>query len=46
MESSGKEGEVNISGSTFELVKDKFTCSHRGKIQTKNKGEVDMYFVS
>jgi adenylate cyclase len=46
MESHGKEGEVNISGSTFELVKDKFTCSHRGKIQTKNKGEVDMYFVS
>jgi adenylate cyclase len=46
MESSGKEGEVNISGSTFELVKDKFTCTHRGKIQTKNKGEVDMYFVS
>ena len=46
MESSGKEGEVNISGSTFELVKDKFTCSHRGKIMTKNKGEVDMYFVN
>jgi adenylate cyclase len=46
MESSGKEGEVNISGSTYELVKDKFTCSHRGKIETKNKGEVDMYFVS
>jgi adenylate cyclase len=45
MESSGKEGEVNISGSTYELVKDKFTCSHRGKIITKNKGEVDMYFV-
>ncbi len=45
MESSGKEGEVNISGSTYELIKDKFTCSHRGKIQTKNKGEVDMYFV-
>ncbi len=45
MESSGKEGEVNISGSTYELIKDKFTCTHRGKIQTKNKGEVDMYFV-
>ncbi len=46
MESSGEAGKVNISGSTYELVKDKFTCSHRGKIQTKNKGEVDMYFVS
>ena len=46
MESSGEAGKVNISGSTFELVKDKFTCSYRGKIQTKNKGEVDMYFLS
>ena len=45
MESSGKEGEVNISGSTYELVKNDFTCIYRGKIQAKNKGEVDMYFV-
>jgi class 3 adenylate cyclase len=45
MESSGEPGKVNISGSTFEQVKGKFTCSHRGKIYAKNKGEVDMYFV-
>jgi class 3 adenylate cyclase len=45
MESSGEAGKVNISGSTFELVKDKFRCIHRGKIQAKNKGEIDMYFV-
>ncbi len=45
MESSGEPGKVNISGSTYELVKDDFTCIHRGKIQAKNKGEVDMYFV-
>jgi adenylate cyclase len=45
MESSGEAGKVNISGSTFELVKDKFYCAHRGKIQAKNKGEIDMYFV-
>jgi hypothetical protein len=29
----------------FELVKDKFTCTHRGKIMAKNKGEIDMFFV-
>ncbi len=46
MESSGEVGKVNISGSTFELVKDKFNCVHRGKVQAKNKGEIDMYFVS
>jgi class 3 adenylate cyclase len=45
MESSGEAGKVNISESTYALVKDKFTCTHRGKIQAKNKGEVDMYFV-
>ncbi|MBL7929334.1 MAG: tetratricopeptide repeat protein [Bacteroidia bacterium] len=45
MESSGETGKINISGATFELVKNKFTCVHRGKIQAKNKGEIDMYFV-
>ncbi len=45
MESSGGIGKVNISGITYELVKDKFTCVHRGKIEAKNKGFIDMYFV-
>jgi len=27
------------------LVKEKFKCVYRGKIEAKNKGEVDMYFV-
>lgn len=45
MESSGEQGKVNISGTTHELVKEKFSCTYRGKIQAKNKGEIDMYFV-
>ncbi|MDX2306032.1 MAG: adenylate/guanylate cyclase domain-containing protein [Microscillaceae bacterium] len=45
MESSGEIDTINISGSTYELVKDHFHCTYRGKIQAKNKGEVDMYFV-
>lgn len=45
MESSGIPGKVNISGSTYELIKDQFECTHRGKIQAKNKGEIDMYIV-
>jgi class 3 adenylate cyclase len=45
MESSGIPGQVNISGTTYELVKDQFHCTHRGKIQAKNKGEIDMYIV-
>jgi class 3 adenylate cyclase len=45
LESSGEPSKVNISGTTFELIKDKFNCQHRGKIEAKNKGEIDMYFV-
>lgn len=45
MQSNGEVGKVNISKSTFELVKDHFECVHRGKIAAKNKGDVDMYFV-
>ncbi len=45
MESSGEAGKINISGSTYQLVKDKFKCEHRGKIEAKNKGSIDMYFV-
>lgn len=45
MEASGEAGKINISETTYQLVKDEFTCTYRGKIQAKNKGEVDMYFV-
>lgn len=45
MESSGEVGEVNISHNTYEMVKDYFDLEHRGKINAKGKGEVDMYFV-
>jgi len=45
MEQSGVPGKINISQQTYELVKDQFTCVHRGKIEAKNKGEIDMYFV-
>ena len=45
MESNGEPGRVNISAATYELIKDNYTCTHRGKIFAKNIGEVDMYFV-
>ncbi len=45
MESSGEAGKVNISGTTYDLVKDIFHCTYRGKVAAKNKGEIDMYFV-
>jgi class 3 adenylate cyclase len=45
MESNGETGRVNISAATYELIKEKYECTHRGKIFAKNIGEVDMYFV-
>lgn len=45
MESSGEEWEVNVSEQTYDLIKDKFECVHRGKVPIKHKGPVDMYFV-
>ncbi len=45
MESTGETGRVNISGTTCQMVKDKFTCQYRGKIEAKNKGATDMYFA-
>lgn len=47
MESSGKEGKINISESTYNLVKNSndFAFESRGKIETKGKGLIEMYFV-
>jgi len=45
MESSGEPGKVNISEATYQIVKDQFVCTHRGKIEAKNKGMIDMYFA-
>ena len=45
MESSGEAGKINISETTFEIVRENFDCKYRGKIEAKNKGLIDMYFV-
>ncbi len=45
MENSGEPNRVNISGVTYEKVKDRFSCTYRGKVKAKHKGEIDMYFV-
>lgn len=46
MESSSKSGKINISKATYELIKDKFNCTHRGDLEVKNRGKIDMYFVN
>ena len=46
MEQNSEAGKVNISETTYELVKDKFRCDSRGEIEVKGKGMMKMYFIS
>ncbi len=47
MESAGLAGKVNISHHTYQYLKDDmaFSFEYRGKIETKHKGALEMYFV-
>jgi class 3 adenylate cyclase len=45
MEQNSEAGKINISETTFELIKDDFRCSYRGEIDAKNKGDMKMFFV-
>lgn len=45
MASSGENGLINISGDTYEFVKDYFRCLYRGKMPIKYKGQIDMFQV-
>jgi class 3 adenylate cyclase len=45
MEQHSEAGKVNVSGETYQLIRDHFRCTYRGRIETKSKPDVDMYFV-
>jgi histidine kinase len=45
MEQNSEPAKVNISEATYQQVKEKFSFVYRGKIEAKNKGELDMYFA-
>jgi len=46
MESSSEANRINLSERTYSRVKDFFECEHRGKVLTKEKRELDMYFCN
>jgi len=46
MEQNSVPGRVNISEATYQLIKEDFTFDYRGKIETKGKGAMEMYFVN
>lgn len=47
MEGAGETGKVNISKSTYELIKNDpgFRFRHRGELMVKGKGCTEMYYV-
>ena len=45
MEQNSEPNKINISQSTYDLVKETFPCKFRGKKAAKNKGMIEMYFV-
>jgi class 3 adenylate cyclase len=45
MESNSEPGKINISKTTYELIKDLFVCTPRGAINVKGGGDKIMYFV-
>ena len=45
MESNSEPGKINVSETTYDLIKDEFQCTPRGKIAVKGAGEKTMFFV-
>ena len=45
MESNSEVGKINISQSTYDLVKENYEMEYRGEIEAKNRGMLKMYFV-
>jgi predicted ATPase/class 3 adenylate cyclase len=46
MEQNSEANKINISQSTYDLIKNKYQCTFRGKRAAKNKGMIEMYFVN
>ncbi len=45
IETAGAQGRINVSATTYDLIREQVDCEYRGKISAKGKGDLDMYFV-
>jgi len=45
MQSHGMPGKIQITHTTYELIKDEFICEPRGKVMVKGKGEMETWFL-
>jgi adenylate cyclase len=45
MESQSTPGEIQITRTTYELLKDEFVCRRRGTIVVKGKGQMETWYL-
>ena len=45
MEAQGTPGEIQITGATYELLKDEFVCRRRGTVVIKGKGAMETWYL-
>jgi guanylate cyclase len=45
MESFGEPGKIQVSEEFYNYIKDDYDCLHRGKVEIKSKGLMDLYFL-
>ena len=45
MESHGEPGKIQITRTTYDLIKDEFECLPRGAIEVKGKGMMNTWFL-
>ncbi|MBE9127351.1 MULTISPECIES: adenylate/guanylate cyclase domain-containing protein [unclassified Coleofasciculus] len=46
MESQGVDGAIQVTATTYELLRDKYLCEERGIISVKGKGEMTTYLLT
>jgi adenylate cyclase len=45
MESQGTPGRIQITGATYELLRDEFVCEARGTVPVKGKGDMETWYL-
>jgi adenylate cyclase len=45
MESFSEAGKIQVSEDLYDYIKDDYECLHRGKMEIKGKGPMDLYFL-
>jgi class 3 adenylate cyclase len=45
MESQGVAGRIQLTNTTYELIRDHFDCEQRGTVEVKGRGVMETWFL-